>query len=171
MMDKPFSGNDRDKPLGALEKAKEMQLRMEAQEEEKRWADIPVPLSLGKGLERLKKDNLSAIRSNLEIRGASSLKKQDLIGVLKERIPEALPSLLGKMDETRYKILERISDSRGYAYVPLETFQMDYFRDRGLLFTGTYKGRRVLVMPQELLESFGRINKASLRETIRRNTE
>ncbi|WP_052486973.1 SEC-C metal-binding domain-containing protein [Gordoniibacillus kamchatkensis] len=170
-MDKPISGKDEKRLIESLDKAEEMHRRMEMKEEEKRWADIDLSLALGAGLERLTKDELSAIRSNLGIRGASTLKKQELIGALEKHIPEALPYLLSRMDETRYKILKQIADRGGHAFVQLEPYQLSYFRKRGLLFTGTFKGKRTLVMSQEVLASFGRIDPASMREKIRRNTE
>lgn len=170
-MDKRLSEKDQTMLLNALEHAKDFRREMEAKEEKKRWTEFELPLTLADSLARLTKNELSTIRSNLDIKGVSSLKKQELIDALEQQIPVALPDLLNKLDETRYGILKQIASRGGQAFLSLESHELDYFKSRGLLFTGTYKGKQTIAMPQEVLECFKTIDSTSYRETVRRNTE
>jgi uncharacterized protein YchJ/ribosomal silencing factor RsfS len=170
-MDKRRSEKDQKALFTALERAKEIRLKMEFKEAEKRWSEIKVPLTLADSLARLTKYDLSTIRTNLGVHGASTLKKQELISALEQHVPDVLPQLLNKFDETRYKIIKKIADRGGHDYLPLETHQLHYFNDRGILFSGTYRGKRTLAIPQEILECFKNIDSTSYRETVRRNTE
>lgn len=170
-MDKPFNKNEEKLLLDALNKAKEMGRQMEMKAEKKRWADIKVPLTLADALASLTKDELSAIRITLEISGISALKKQELADTLETMIPAKLPVILQGFDETRYQILKKIADRGGHGFLPLENHQLNYFRDRGLLFTGTFQGRQKLVMPQEVLQAFKEVDDVSYRKTVRLNTE
>ncbi|MDB5084118.1 MAG: hypothetical protein JWN30_1004 [Bacilli bacterium] len=82
-----------------------------------------------------------------------------------------LPIILNKLDETRYRIIKQVASRGGQAFVALESHQLDYFKDRALIFTGKSKGKKMLVMPQEVLECFKKIDSTSDREMTRRNTE
>jgi hypothetical protein len=171
MMDKTLSSKDQKMLIRALERAKEESRKMEAKEEEKRWAEIDLPIALADIFVNLTKSELSDIRMNLDIKGISGLKKQELIAALEQQIPEALPALLYTFDETRYKIMKQIADRGGHAFMPLETEQLQYFKERGLLFSGTNKGKKTLAIPQEVLACFQETDKVSYRETVRRNEE
>ncbi len=145
--------------------------KMLLKEEEKRWPNIEVPVTLSNYFGKLTKPELSTIRMNLGIKGASSLKKQELIDVLVEQIPTALPNLLLAFDETRYQILKHLADRGGQGNTLLEAHQLDYFKTRGILCSGTYEGNKTLVMPQEVLACFKRVDNSSYRDQIRKNTE
>jgi hypothetical protein len=170
-MNKRLSAKDQKALLNALEKAKEMQQSMEAKAEGKRWLEVEVPLALADILAKLTKNELTEIRSNLEIRGVSTLNKQQLAEVLEQQIPASLPDLLHKFDEKRYQIMKQIAGRGGYIYALIESEQLAYFHSRGLIFSGKHKGKNALVIPQEVVESFQNINHSAYRETIRRNTE
>ncbi|WP_426449732.1 SEC-C metal-binding domain-containing protein [Paenibacillus sp. S-38] len=170
-MDKPLNSKEQRMLLEALERAREMSRKMKEKEDKKLWADFALPLSLGGCLPQLTKHELSEIRSNLGIEGASALKKQDLTDLLTERIPELLPWLLAQWDETRYGILKKLADRGGQGYVELEREQLRYLREHGLVFTGAYKGKPVLAMPQEVVQAFKAADTAELRARIRQNTE
>lgn len=170
-MDKRLSEKDLKMLLNVLENAKKAERKMVAKREEKRWADFEFPLTLANCLAKLTKDDLSTIRLNLEIKGASAFKKQELVDALERRLPVALPILLKNMDDTRYKIMKHIADRGGQAFLPLESHQLDYFKNRGLIFTGTYKGKKTMAMPQEVLEAYKKMDHTPYRETIRRNSE
>jgi hypothetical protein len=171
MMDKTLRSKDQKMLIRALERAKEESRKMKAKEEEKRWAEIDLPLTLADSFVNLTKSELSDIRVNLDIKGISVLKKQELIAALVQQIPEALPALLLTFDETRYKIMKQIADRGGHAFMPLETEQLQYFKERGLIFSGTYKGKKTLAIPQEVLACFQEMDKVSYRETVRRNED
>ncbi|CAG7646866.1 YecA family protein [Paenibacillus allorhizosphaerae] len=170
-MVKSLNAADQKRLLEALEKAKETRKKMGAKEEEQRWLPFEEPLDLANCLGKLTKNELSTIRGHLDIKGVSSLKKQELIEKLVDKLSAMLPVLLGKMDETRYRILKQVASRGGRALLLLEPQQLDYFKQRGLLFTGTYKGKRTLLMPQPLAKSFEAADSPSLRETVHRNTE
>ncbi|MFD0677349.1 MULTISPECIES: SEC-C metal-binding domain-containing protein [unclassified Paenibacillus] len=170
-MDKPLSKKNEKALLTALARAKEAGRQMEIKEEEKRWAPISVPATLEDCLTGLTKSDLSDIRTNLGVYGASSLKKQELITVLEQQFPIMLPHLLNKIDDTRYKIIKQIASGGGHAFLPLETNQLNYFKARGMIFSGTHNGKKTLVMPQEVLQCFSKMDTNSFRETVRRNTE
>jgi hypothetical protein len=170
-MDKQLSKKDQQKLMQALEKAKAVTRKMKEQQELKRWAAIEVPLTLEAGFAKLTKSDLSDIRIHWNVEGASALKKYDLIVALKQQVSDKLPTLLKDLDETRYKIMKQLADRGGHGFVPMESHQLDYFRRRGLIFSGIYKGKLTAAMPQEVLESFERIDDSSFRDTIRRNTE
>ncbi|WP_079913886.1 SEC-C metal-binding domain-containing protein [Paenibacillus sp. 32352] len=145
--------------------------KMLLKEEEKRWPNIQVPVTLSDYFAKLTKPELSTIRMNLGIKGASSLKKQELIDVLVEQLPAALPQLLQAFDETRYQLLKQLADRGGHGFRPLEMHQLEYFKQRGILCTGTYNGDKTLVMPQEVLACFKRVDSSSYRDQVRKNTE
>ncbi|UQZ83914.1 hypothetical protein SK3146_03121 [Paenibacillus konkukensis] len=170
-MDKHLSAKDQKMLLNALGKLKETQEIAEAKEEEKRWSPIEVPLRLADHLATLTKADLTAIRVNLDIKGASSLKKQDLCDKLSEQIPALLPNPLAAWDETRHQVMQYLAANDGRAYLPLGTKQLQYFKERGLIFTGTWNGEKTLVMPQEVLEAYRALELSSYREASRRNTE
>lgn len=170
-MDKYLQDKDEKMLLNALAELHELKQKMEAKEEEKLWSAITFPLTCAEALARLTKDELTAIRKSLDIEGVSSLKKQELIDVLAEQIPSRLPQLLKKWDEPRFNILRQIADNGGRATFQLELYQLKYLRKLGLIFTGTWQGKKTLIMPQEVLEAFRQLDISSVRETLRRNTE
>ncbi|SDN39037.1 SEC-C motif-containing protein [Paenibacillus sp. yr247] len=143
----------------------------EANEGERLGIEIKVPLSLADSLVRLTKGDLTEIRTNLEIKGVSALNKQELAKALEQHIPDALPNLLNKFDETRYQIIKQIAGRSGFSHKLIEFDQVAYFKSRGLIFQGKYNGKHTLAIPQEVLESFQKIDHSAYRETFKRNTE
>ncbi|WP_171684363.1 YecA family protein [Paenibacillus planticolens] len=135
------------------------------------WPELTVPLSLADRLVRLSKGELTEIRTNLEIKGVSSLKKQDLALALVQHIPDALPGLLHKFDETRYQVMKQIAVRGGVSYTMMDDEQLSYFTSRGLLFAGLHNGKPAVAMPQEVLESFQRLNYSDYRECFKQNAE
>jgi hypothetical protein len=143
----------------------------EANDGEKQGLELEIPLSLADCLGRLTKGHLTEIRTNLEIKGVSTLNKQDLAIALEQHIPNALPDLLNKFDETRYQIMKQIASRGGFSHTLIEYDQLAYFISRGLIVTGKYNGKHTLAMPQEVLESFQQMDHSAYRETFKRNTE
>ncbi|MED4205462.1 SEC-C metal-binding domain-containing protein [Neobacillus mesonae] len=159
--------------LNALGKMKEMSRKMEEKQELKRWSEISVPLTMKDALERLTKDELSVIRKHLEISGASQLKKADLIELLCKEIPLSLKRSIGYWDLERYKLIQKIIRKGGFIENPsLEPHQINYLRDAGIVFSGTLNGKKVAVIPEEVLESsFFEENEEQITTICRRNTE
>jgi hypothetical protein len=128
------------KLLGALERMNETAQKMQQSKELKIWSDISVPIPLKEALSRLTKDELSDIRKNLEIQGASALKKGELIDLLSMRIPLLLEKMSKTMDQERYNLIQKIIRNGGSIVDPkLAAPQLDYFRTSGILFTGSMR--------------------------------
>ena len=155
----------------AIEGAKEARRQMEDKAEAKLWREMTYPVSLADALSQLTKNDLTEIRSNWNIRNASSLNKQDLVDLLSRQIPELLHVFLEKLDETRYAILKRIANAGGQAFVSLEPHEYRYFKLRGLAFTGTVDGNRTLVMPEEILQTFRIQDVPLLHSAVQKHTE
>jgi len=165
------------KRLSSLEENIRMNTWVKAQkerdkEEEKRWGTaFEGSLTLADALAPLAKNDLSAIRSRLAVRGVSSLNKQQLAAALEQQIPLKLPEFLYKLDENRYKALRQIADRGGLSAASLESELYLYFQQVGVLFTGSYQGDKVIAMPQEVLECFRMASNAACRDAVRSNTE
>ncbi|WP_160723137.1 YecA family protein [Bacillus sp. USDA818B3_A] len=162
-----------DKLLGALEGMKEMTQKAQAKRELKIWSEISVPITIKDALARLSKDDLSIIRRRLDIKGASQLKKGDLIELLSSKIPFALEKQCMYMDQEQYNLIKRIIRNGGYMEEPkLTANQLNYFRDIGILYTGTFDGKRIIALPEEIVQNqFLQENHKPLIAICRRNTE
>jgi len=139
---------------------------------EKLWPQLTYPLTYADALGTLSKQQLTSIRTNLQISNLSSLNKQGLVEKLSELIPDNLQIATRCFDHNRLKLVQKIVKNEGIWDKPLlELQQYAYFLERGILFPGTIDGKRVVMMPAELLESI----KAGelLKETsiLNRNTE
>ncbi len=122
---------------------------------DKFWPQLSYPLSYADALGTLSKQQLTGIRTNLQISNLSSLNKQGLVEKLSEKIPESLENTIRCWDQNRIKLIQKIVKNDGIWDKPLlELQQYDYFRLRGILFPGTINGKRVVVMPSELLDFF-----------------
>ncbi|OIK09764.1 hypothetical protein BIV60_22990 [Bacillus sp. MUM 116] len=146
---------------------------LEEKQDQKHWGKINVPLTLQEQLGKLTKAELDDIRKSLDLKGVSSLKKAELISVLLEMIPKSLEQICLPFDAERFRLLTKIAHNGGYMIAPiLEPHQVEYFRDRGLIFTGTFQGKRVLAIPAELIDSILMIAEdKKLTAIINRNTE
>lgn len=140
---------------------------------QKYWAEIKVPFTLDEALREYTKYELDTIRKTLKIKNASSLKKAELIALLTERIPEYLEQIAFQLDVERFKLLISIANNNGQIIAPnLEDDQINYFRKNGLIYTGTFKGKKILAAPNELIEQIASWkNNMKIRATVKRNTE
>jgi hypothetical protein len=155
-----------------FEAIKKFEADKQKREEEKRWRPIEIPLSLNEGLNRLTKSELDSIRKRLEIKNASSLKKADLIKLLQEKIPASLEQICNKLDHERYRLLRKLVRHGGHMIAPsLEPHQLRFFQENGVIFTGTYAGEKVFVMPQEIVGAFSAVDNTNMQSIISRNTE
>lgn len=114
-------------------------------------------LTLNECLAGLTKQNLTHIRTHLGIQGVSNLKKQELIDVLVQKIPEKLPDVFRTMDSAQYDIVNQVAAQGGQAEITLEAEQLDYYVQRAILFPDNQNGKALLVMPKEVLECFNRM--------------
>lgn len=133
---------------------------------------LNVPLPLSDGLARLTKDELLQIARNLGIQKMSQLKKQALIDELIHKIPEHVQDAFRYFDQDRYRLMKKVVQHNGYTYdFELENNQLRYLSERGILFPGTVDGKRALVMPQEVILTFGQADEEWLPSCAQKNTE
>ncbi|MBB3156255.1 uncharacterized protein YecA (UPF0149 family) [Paenibacillus endophyticus] len=139
---------------------------------EKLWPELSYPLSFADALGALSKQQLTSIRTNLKISNLSSLNKQGLVEKLSEKISEHLSEVIDSFDYNRLKLLQKIVKNDGIWDKPLlELQQYDYFRERGILFSGTWEGKHVVLMPVELVAYFKETTSLQEHPNVSRNTE
>ncbi len=162
-----------EKVQGALEGLKEMTRKTQQKQELKIWSDISAPFTIKNTLTRLSKDELSDIRKRLEIKNASQLKKGELVELLSEQILLSIEKLFTNMDQERYTLIKKIMRHGGFIEDPqLAAHQLEYLRNSGIFFTGSYEGKRIVGMPEELVKNqFIQENDKQLTSICRRNTE
>ena len=106
-------------------------------------------------LGRLTKVELDQIRQYLQVKRASSLRKNELVPVLAEAIKIKAPRILEFIDEITYDYLVELVEGKGLLRKADEVFlgTLLYLRQAGLAFAGEMSGvGPVLVMPRELVE-------------------
>ncbi|NWQ44002.1 SEC-C domain-containing protein [Bacillus sp. EB106-08-02-XG196] len=152
---------------------KNLQREQEEKQYQKHWGQRKFPFTLLEGLGSYTKADLDDIRKKLVLKNASSLKKSELIALLVERIPENIENLFSLWDIERFKILTNIASNGGQIIVPnLEANQIEYFRDSGLVYTGTFEGNKMIAVPNEIIDPILDLqNNLKIRETVARNTE
>jgi hypothetical protein len=139
---------------------------------EKLWPTLPYPLPYADALGTLSKQQLTSIRMNLDISNLSSLNKQGLVEKLSGLIPDNLEMATRCFDHNRMKVVQKIVKNEGIWDKPLlEMQQYTYFLERGILFPGTVDGKRVVMMPVELLESIKAGELFKENAILNRNTE
>jgi hypothetical protein len=140
--------------------------------EAKRWKKIHHPFTLTDALNRLTKAHLDDLRRQLDIQGASSLKKAELILVLKDEILAGLKDMCSKLDNGRFSLLSELVSNNGVVEAPsLEDYQYTYFNDSSIAMTGSIEGRKVLVMPKEIASGIAALQDNGIQAVIERNTE
>lgn len=133
---------------------------------------LPEERSLASMLTAMTKAELDDIRFNLNVTGASSLKKAELI----ERLCPAIlafaerwmPSLL----EEEYDIFRDFAVRGGQSEaLSDEDERLDYLRGLGFLSCGKAGEALVWYMPEELLGAFGQTDSEDFRVRVVRNTK
>ncbi|MTT30427.1 hypothetical protein GMB86_00170 [Terrilactibacillus sp. BCM23-1] len=152
---------------------KETSRKQKEKRYKKYWSEIEIPFTLHERLNNYTKYELDTIRKNLEIKNASSLKKAELIALLQEQIPDSLKQIHLLWDSERFKLLTNAASNGGKIDAPdLEDDQIEYFRDNGLIYTGTFKGKKILAVPDDLIEQIIALkDNIKVRATVNRNTE
>ncbi len=136
------------------------------------WQEMHQPFHLRSFLERLTKEELITIRQNLEIKGISKLNKKQLIEVLEIEIVNSMKEVISYFDYNQYKILKNIVNRNGIGQIELIIEEIEFFRELGFIFSCTYNGKRVLVIPNELIFEFNDLDKnINLHKNIKRNTK
>ena len=171
-MDKKISDADSKRLMQAIERAKKEREELLRKREAKLWQPIDLPRRLVIALQEFTKDELSNIRRNLSISNISSLSKLQLIDALSRVIPAETIKQVALFDQKRYDLLCRIVSAGGWIKgEKIDREDVEYYRALGLLFTGRYKGQKVLYMTTEVYDAFSELNKNQLTETIKQNTQ
>lgn len=142
-----------------------------AKRETELWREMSAPFNLRSFLERLTKDELTNIRKNLNLKGISSFNKKQLTDVLEKELVGSLEHIVSSLDINQYKNISQIINNNGIAQLRLENEQVEFYRELGIVFSCTLDGKRVLVMPNELLAKFNNLDKNNIVSKTKRNTE
>lgn len=135
---------------------------------DKIWKDYEKDDSLEYHLDRMTKEELIKIGNNYGIRGLTSLKKADLGLRIKETILNKYEDILDFLDEDAYVYLKDVIDKDGNKeYKGSDLINANYFRDRGIMFTGVNKGKLYVIMPKEVLD----ILKDKLNDELEKNSK
>jgi len=155
-----------------LYRIKEARYRLEQKRLAQLWKSLKTPLNLKYLLSDYTKDELSEIRQNLRLKGLSALKKQELLDALETEIPVNAHRIFLLFDDFRYHLARKIVENNGIIVkFDVNLDQIEYFRSRGIIFSGSLDGKKVLVMPPELISEFKKIDSADFRKVVRRHTE
>ncbi|MRX72780.1 secC motif containing protein [Bacillus lacus] len=129
--------------------------------------------SLKEGLSRLRMADLHDIRKRLQIKNVSSLKKAELIQHLCENFPSHVKFAVSQFDERRLFLLKNLLANEGVISAKnIEIEEMEYFPKTGFIYTGSYQGKPIVMIPQELLPSLGEvIQDQGVLAEVKRNTE
>ncbi|WP_027366238.1 SEC-C metal-binding domain-containing protein [Desulfotruncus alcoholivorax] len=158
--------------LKVMDKAKDYRANEMRKKEEKLWKEISVPCRLAQIINQLAKNEMDSIRKSLGLKNLSGLKKQDLAGELIKLIPEQSRNVFVLFDKERYRLAKRICDNNGFIFESSLTLEkIEYFREHGIIFSGSKDDKKILTMPLEVLEVFRKIDKPELKKIVDRNTE
>lgn len=94
--------------LNLLENGMVFHHRLIKRQEERFWKPISPPCQLSELLILLTKNDLDAIRRNLNLKGISSLKKAELADELAKQIPANFKKVLFLLDKERYTLLKKL---------------------------------------------------------------
>lgn len=129
--------------------------------------------SLAYHLRRLSKAELTEIRQQLDVKGASKLSKQKLAETLHSAIIESLPTQLQLLDELIYEDLQELVKRKGLLkdLGGISATTLVLLRRMGLAFTGVLENHGlVLIMPREVLAVCREfLANEDLRQTIMHN--
>lgn len=152
---------------------KKMTKKMEQKKGKNIWKEISAPLTLHDALNNLTKEELTVIRRQLKIKNASNLKKDELITLLQEQIPLATKSICSLLEQGSYSLLEEMAQNGGHLEAStLHTDQIEHFRTRGIMFLGMKEGKRLVVLPKEIMNEIVSVkNTIDFQHIIKQNTE
>jgi hypothetical protein len=156
---------------GALEAARLHEAELRLRRERKHWRELDPAASYAELLAGLSTDELAAIQRNLDWQGRSGLKKAERIAELVFVLVERCAKLFDLFDRDQYQLVRRVIAAGGYTgQFDLQPEQLEYFRERGLLFSGTLGGERVLRIPDELAALFAQHDDVAYQRRVRRNS-
>ncbi|AKL94420.1 putative protein DUF1745 [Clostridium aceticum] len=157
--------------LQAMDDMKRDMEKRQIKRESTLWRKINFPYTFKEMLMSLTKNELTEIRQNLKIQGVSGFKKQPLVEVLNEKMFEDFPMVLWNLDRGRFELVKKVVANNGALYnTYLRKHQVEYYRSRGLVFSGTIEDKKVLTTPKEFEEALRSIeNNQEVLDKLERN--
>lgn len=157
----------------ALDKVMNDHRALKEKQEQKLWRNLSPSMSFHALLEQLTKVELDYIRRGLKITGVSSLKKADLIDELVERIPNRINKFIDVIDQDRLQIIDILIEYEGIIEMEdrLPLKKIDTLRRYGVVFPGMINEKKVLIMPQELMDRLKSYDRKDIELKAKRNEE
>src|SRR5699024_6110355 len=115
----------------AIAGMQEFKAEMEEKRYNRYWKNIKIPFALNEGLSGYTKDELVDIRTYLDIKNGSNLKKAELVSIIEETILVNLEYICQIWDQERFKLLMKIAGNDGFIDTSDKDIQDDeirYFR-------------------------------------------
>jgi hypothetical protein len=159
--------------LNAFEQLKADTKQRKIKSEQQLWTKMARTSKLHEMLRFLNKHELDTIRKNLNVKGVSALKKDELARILDKSIKERCKSILYTLDEERYGLMQKIIANSGAVTVSNEfpTSKVTSLMGYGIIFPIVENNEKLLTMPLELVELFANLAGHELKNTVHRNTE
>ncbi|MCP3032731.1 SEC-C domain-containing protein [Halobacillus sp. A1] len=154
-----------------LRKGLEREQEMQRKREEKSWNHSDNSDKLETVLMRLTKIELDEIRMTFDFPGISALNKGQLVQEFVRLLPEHFDRSVYFLDQDRYKLVKRIAE---HGHVSGQTY--NYYKARNLAryclaFPAMREGKRVLILPEELIQAFQQLKGERLDQIVKENTE
>ncbi|WP_411170430.1 SEC-C metal-binding domain-containing protein [Clostridium sp. MB05] len=150
-----------------ISKIQEEIIKKDIRKVEKLWKDVEDNESLEYHLDRMTKEELVKVGSKYSVKGITSLKKSDALLKVKDGIINNIDYILNLLDFDAFSYLSEIINLNGKKqYFGSELINANYFRNRGIMFTGVEKAKLFVVTPKELCD----IIKDKLNQELRLNS-
>ncbi|ATD54853.1 SEC-C metal-binding domain-containing protein [Clostridium chauvoei] len=155
-----------------INKIQEDILKADIRKAEKIWKAMDENSSLEYHLDRMTKEELVKVASKYNVRGITSLKKADAVLKVKEGIVNNIDSVLNLLDEDGVEYIEELIRLKGIKnYKCSELIDANYFRNRGLMFTGMIDKKLNIILPEEVYKILKDKLTDNLKERAKNNTE
>lgn len=134
-----------------ISKIQEDIIKKDIRKAEKLWREIEDNNDLEYHLDRMTKDELIKVAAKYSIRGITSLRKSDAVIKVKDGIIGGIDSVIELLHLEAFSYLEDVMELNGKKqYFGSEIINANYFRDRGIMFTGIEKGKLYVIIPKEI---------------------
>ena len=155
-----------------INKIQEDIVKADIRKVDKMWKDMDENSSLDYHLDRMTKEELVKVASKYNIRGITSLKKVDAVLKVKEGIINNIDLVLNLLDEDGIEYIEEMVSLNGRKnYKCSELIDANYFRNRGLMFTGMVDKKLNVILPNELIDILKDKLTTDLKKKAKNNTE
>lgn len=146
--------NEREILMNALKAVEKMMSEQREKKLNKLNKKIKLEGTYSELMKTLTLDELKTVRKEWGFTGISNLKKDELVGVLTERICENFKDKISTFDSERIEVLEDIIMNNGILRSHnLNENKLFYYRDLGIAFSGIDENKeQAMVMPKELIE-------------------